>query len=56
VKCDNVLILPDLSNAAVKSYDYDPDETHRLFYVGVTRAKKSLHIVEPRNTDKAYIL
>ena len=55
-EADNVLILPDLSNAAVKSYDYDPDETHRLFYVGVTRAKKSLHIVEPRNTDKAYIL
>jgi len=55
-ECDNVLILPDLSNSAVKSYDNDPDETHRLFYVGVTRAKKSLHIVEPRNTDKAYIL
>ena len=55
-ECDNVLILPDLSNAAVKSYDNDPDETHRLFYVGVTRAKKGLHIIEPRNTDKAYIL
>ena len=35
--------------------DIDPDELHRLFYVAVTRAKKALHILEPRNYDRAYM-
>ena len=55
-EADNVLILQDISYAALKKNDIDPDELHRLFYVGVTRAKKSLHILEPRDYKRAYKL
>ena len=53
-EADNVLILPDITKSASDHDDINPDELHRLFYVAVTRAKKSLHILEPRNYDRAY--
>ena len=49
-EADNVLLLPDITKSAVDNNDIDPDELHRLFYVAVTRAKKSLHILEPKIT------
>jgi DNA helicase-2/ATP-dependent DNA helicase PcrA len=55
-EADNVLLLPDITKSAVDHNDSDPDELHRLFYVAVTRAKKSLHILEPKNYDRAYVL
>ena len=55
-EADNVLLLPDITKSAVDHNDIDPDELHRLFYVAVTRARKSLHILEPRNYDRAYVL
>ena len=55
-EADNVLILPDITKSAVNNNDINPDELHRLFYVAVTRAKKSLHILEPRNYERAYLL
>ena len=44
---DNVLVITDLSYACYKEYLKDPSIEHRVFYVAVTRAKKSLHILEP---------
>ena len=55
-EADNVLILPDITKSAVNNNDINPDELHRLFYVAVTRAKKSLHILEPKNYERAYML
>ena len=55
-EADNVLLLPDITKSAVDSNDSDPDELHRLFYVAVTRAKETLHILEPRNYERAYVL
>ena len=55
-EADNVLLLPDITKSAADHDDINPDELHRLFYVAVTRAKKSLHILEPRNYDRAYAL
>ena len=55
-EADNVLLLPDITKSAADQNDVEPDELHRLFYVAVTRAKKSLHILEPRNYERAYIL
>jgi DNA helicase-2/ATP-dependent DNA helicase PcrA len=54
-EADNVLLLPDITKSAIDNDDRNPDELHRLFYVAVTRAKKSLHILEPKNYDRAYI-
>jgi|TARA_R110002020_G_scaffold9455_1_gene37141 DNA helicase-2/ATP-dependent DNA helicase PcrA len=50
---DNVLLLTDLSNAAYNKYLDNPDDEHRLFYVGVTRAKKELNIIYPK-TERGY--
>lgn len=55
-EADNVLVLPDITRSAQVSDDRDPDVLHRLFYVAVTRAKKELHIMEPRNYERAYPL
>ena len=55
-EADNVLLLPDITKSALDHNDIDPDELHRLFYVAVTRAKKSLHILEPKNYERAYVL
>lgn len=47
-EADNVILFTDMSvrtyNGMIKSYD---DEA-RVFYVGVTRALKSLYIIQPR--------
>ena len=50
---DNVLVITDLSYASYKEYLKNPSSEHRVFYVAVTRAKKSLHILEP-TTQRYY--
>jgi superfamily I DNA/RNA helicase len=46
---DNCLVFLASTRACMES-KY-PDDEHRAFYVGVTRAKKELHILD---TDKKY--
>ena len=53
---DKVLLMQDLTNAALETFSHDPDELHRLFYTGATRAKRELHVLDPKNFDRAYIL
>jgi len=55
-EADKVLLLQDITNAAMETFAQDPDELHRLFYTGATRAKKELHIVDPKNFEKAYLI
>ena len=55
-EADNVLLLMDLSPKFAKEYATNGDNVHRLFYVGVTRAKKSLHLVLPRHQEKGFRL
>ena len=55
-EADKVLLLQDITNAALETFTQDPDELHRLFYTGATRAKKELHIVDPKNFEKAYLI
>ena len=45
-ECDNVAIMTDLSRANREEMEINSDDTNRVFYVGVTRAKKSLHVVQ----------
>ena len=54
-EADNVLVIPDLSYAADREYQKNPSTEHRVFYVAVTRARQSLHIMEPI-TDKYYTI
>jgi len=47
-EAENVAIYSDMSARTYDSLIQDPDPEHRVFYVGVTRAKKKLHIIEPQ--------
>ena len=53
-EADHVLILGDLSSKFAKEYSRNPDDINRLLYVGVTRARQSLHIVLPKNEQKGF--
>ena len=51
---DNVVILPDLTTNTQLAYERNKDDENRLFYVGATRAKEHLHIVRPKDENKAF--
>ena len=53
-EADNVLFVTDLSSKFASEYDRNPDDMHRLAYVAVTRAKKSLHVVMPESNWKGF--
>jgi len=55
-EADNVVLFTGLSPAAAKAAETSPDDIHRVFYVGVTRTKKNLFLVEPEDTTKAYFI
>jgi len=52
-EADHVLLMTDMSPRCHQAYRAEPDAEHRVYYVGATRAKQSLHIVAPQ-TDMAY--
>ena len=47
-EADNVMLLTDLSKKSQEAMEQNPDDECRVFYVASTRAKKSLHIVQPQ--------
>ena len=50
------VLLEKPANAALETFSYDPDELHRLFYTGATRAKRELHVLDPKDFEKAYLI
>lgn len=54
-EADNVAIMTDLTERTFQGLGVDPDNEARCFYVGVTRAKRALHIIQPQ-TRKGYQL
>ena len=55
-EAENVVLFTDLSPAADTEFRRNPDDTHRVFYVGVTRTKQNLFIVEPEDATRSYDL
>ena len=45
---DNVLLMTDFSARTAHTFRIAPDTEHRVFYVGATRGRESLHVVLPR--------
>jgi|21_taG_2_1085346.scaffolds.fasta_scaffold01786_2 DNA helicase-2/ATP-dependent DNA helicase PcrA len=52
-EADNVVLFTDLTTAALKERG---DDIHRVFYVGVTRTRQNLYIVEPEDVTRSYII
>ena len=55
-EADNVILFTDLSPAADTQFQRNPDDTHRVFYVAVTRAKQNLYIVDAEDVSRSYDL
>lgn len=53
-EAENVVLYTDLSPAAAKAAESAPDDLHRVFYVGVTRTKQNLYLVEPEDANRSY--
>jgi superfamily I DNA/RNA helicase len=54
-ECDNVMLFTDISRANRDEMEKDSDDTNRVFYVGITRAKKELHIIQPQQ-ERGFII
>ena len=46
----NVVLLTDITARVYKNYQQNPDDENRVFYVGVTRTKENLFLIEPKTT------
>lgn len=44
-EADNVVLMLEMTHRTMESFRRDPDAEHRVWYVGVTRAKKRLFLV-----------
>ena len=51
LEADNVLLLLDMSSKTAKAMEVSPDAEHRVWYVGVSRAKEKLCIMEPMTAN-----
>jgi len=54
-EADNVVLRTDMTARSYDAMDVDADNEHRVFYVGATRARNNLFIVQPQ-TDRGYLL
>jgi len=48
-EADNVMLFTDMSRKARLAMHKNPDNESRVFYVGITRAKETLHVVQPQD-------
>ena len=46
-ECDNVVLHTDIEKIIYDSGVRNPDPEHRTFFVGITRAKENLYLVQP---------
>ncbi len=49
LEAQHVVLLTDLNARILRGAELDPDAERRVLYVGVTRARESLYLVEPRS-------
>lgn len=55
-EADNVLLITDLSSKFSHEYANNPDNINRILYVGVTRTRQNLHIIQPKNVERSFRL
>lgn len=55
-EADNVLLITDLSSKFSHEYALNPDNINRILYVGITRTRQRLHIIQPKNVQRSFHL
>ena len=55
-EADNVMLFTDLSSRFMTEYTRNPDSINRILYVGITRARKALHVILPKSSEKCFRL
>ena len=50
-----MILLTDLSRKAQEAMEKNSDDECRVFYVGATRARNQLHIIQPQR-DGGFII
>ena len=54
-EADNVALMTDMTSKSYDSMQLNADNEHRVFYVGATRARQNLHIIQPQTT-RGYLI
>ncbi len=54
-EADNVALMTDMTNRSFESMQLNAENEHRVFYVGATRARRNLYIVQPQSI-RAYLI
>jgi superfamily I DNA/RNA helicase len=54
-ECDNVILFTDLEKIIYDAAQVNKDTEHRLFFVGITRAKNKLYIMNQGSEYQYYI-
>jgi DNA helicase II / ATP-dependent DNA helicase PcrA len=47
-EAENVVLMTDMTKRTFEEFQRNPDNEHRVWYVGVTRAKSTLYVISPR--------
>ena len=55
-ECENVVLLTDVANKTYDELYKSPDNECRAFYVGVTRTKENLHIIQGKTRKEFKIM
>jgi DNA helicase-2/ATP-dependent DNA helicase PcrA len=55
-EADNVLLFTDLSGKALEEMEKNPDDAHRVLYVGITRTKKNLILKMPEDSQRGWAI
>jgi DNA helicase-2/ATP-dependent DNA helicase PcrA len=55
-ECENVVLLTDVANKTYEELYKTPDNECRAFYVGVTRTKENLHIIQGRTRKEFKVM
>jgi superfamily I DNA/RNA helicase len=53
-EADNVLLYLDLSSKALQEMERNPDDAHRVLYVGITRTKNNLVLKMPEDQQRGW--
>jgi DNA helicase-2/ATP-dependent DNA helicase PcrA len=53
-EADHVMLLTDLSTKYTQQLYKNPDDIHRLLYVGLTRTRKTLELILPQHYSRSF--